>query len=160
MKIGVISDTHIPEAATQLPAELFRAFEDADLILHAGDILDMTVIEELSQLAEVRAVRGNMDYFNRAHLLPEMLIIPAGKFRIGLIHGSGPPFRLPERILKQFAGMDCIVFGHTHHPHNEILDGVLMFNPGTPTDRRHASCLSYGILEVAETIRGKIITIE
>jgi hypothetical protein len=159
MKIGVISDTHIPEAAAQLPAEIFRAFEKFDLILHAGDILDTAVLEELAQLAEVRAVRGNMDYFSRTHSLPEMLIVEAGAFRIGVIHGSGPPYRLPERMLKQFNGVHCVVFGHSHQPYNETLGGVLMFNPGSPTDRRYAPYLSYGVLEVGDKIRGRIVTL-
>jgi hypothetical protein len=159
MKIGVISDTHIPEASLQLPSDIFRAFEDSDLILHAGDILDMTLIEELSQLAEVRAVRGNLDFFARACSLPETLVIEIGGFRIGLIHGTGAPHRLAERVLRRFEDVDCVVFGHSHRPHNEILGGVLTFNPGSPTDRRYAPCLSYGILELDETIRGRIVTL-
>ena len=159
MRIGVISDTHIPEASAQLPAEIFRAFEKADIILHAGDILDTAVLDELSQLAEVRAVRGNMDYFSRTYFLPEMLVIEAGQFRIGIIHGSGPPYRLPERVLRQFAGVNCVIFGHSHQPYNEMLGGVLMFNPGSPTDRRYAPYLSYGILEVDDRIRGRIVTL-
>lgn len=159
MKIGVISDTHIPEAALQLPPEIFRAFEGADLILHAGDILDMAVIEELGQLAQVRAVRGNMDYFSRVHGLPEMLIVEVGNFRIGLTHGSGPRFQLAERVRRQFANVHCIVFGHSHQPQNEMLGDVLMFNPGSPTDLKYAPYRSYGILEVDETIHGRIITL-
>ena len=159
MKIGVIADTHIPEASTRLPTEIFRAFEKLDLILHAGDILDTTVLEELSQLAEVRAVRGNMDYFSRTYALPETLIVEVGPLRIGLIHGVGPSYHLAERMLRRFKGVNCVVFGHSHQPHNEMLGDVLMFNPGSPTDRRYAPYLSYGILEVDDRIRGRIVTI-
>jgi putative phosphoesterase len=160
MKIGVISDTHIPDAAVSLPSEIFRAFSDVDMILHAGDILEMAVIEELSELAEVRAVRGNMDHYSRAYGLPEAATIEVAGFHIGLTHGGGGPAGLARRVREQFDNVDCIVFGHSHRPSSEMLGDVLMFNPGSPTDRRFAPYRSYGILEVGDTITGRIIRID
>lgn len=159
MKIGVISDTHIPEASPSIPVEVFRAFSDVDMILHAGDILDMIVIDELSGLAEVRVVRGNMDHYGRTRSLPEVVTVEVAGFRIGLTHGRGRPKGLHERIANSFSGVDCIIFGHSHQPFNKMLGDVLMFNPGSPTDRRFAPYRSYGILELGDTITGRIIRI-
>ncbi len=160
MKIGVVSDTHIPESVPDLPAELMHGFEGVDIILHAGDILDCAVLDELAAIAPVRAVRGNMDNFPRSYELPEKLVVEAEKFRIGLIHGHGAPNGLERRIAKEFDDVHCIVFGHTHRPFNEVIDGVLLFNPGTPTDRRFAPYRSFGILDVADRITGRIIRLD
>jgi len=160
MKIGVVSDTHIPESATDLPSELLQGFEGVDLILHGGDILDCSVLDELETIAPVHAVRGNMDHFPRSYGLPEKLVVEAEKFRIGLIHGHGAPDGLERRVIKEFDDVHCIVFGHAHRPFNEVIDGVLLFNPGTPTDRRFAPYRSFGILDVADRITGRIIRLD
>lgn len=160
MKIGVLSDTHIPDASASLPREVFQAFDGVDLILHAGDILDMVVIDELSEIAEVRAVRGNMDHYGRTHALSESDIVEVGGFRIGLTHGRGAPAGLAERVLAQFENVDCIVFGHSHRAFSGKIGDVLMFNPGSPTDRRFAPFRSFGVLDLGEAVTGRIIRLD
>jgi len=160
MKIGIISDTHIPEAAPDLPIGLFRGLEGAELILHAGDILDCSVLDELASIAPVRAVRGNMDHYPRSHELEEKIVVEAVGYRIGLIHGRGSPGGLEHRVMKEFHGVHCIVFGHSHLPFNEVIDEVLLFNPGTPTDRRYAPYRSYGVLEIGDGITGRIFRLD
>ncbi|NQT22026.1 MAG: metallophosphoesterase family protein [Candidatus Omnitrophica bacterium] len=160
MKIGVISDTHIPKAAVDLPEAVYNDFVDCELILHAGDLVEIDVLNKLERLAPVRAVQGNMDMRNVKDLLPKKDIIEAGKFKIGLIHGYGNPHGLIKAVKSEFKnGIDVIVFGHAHTPTNEKIGKTLFFNPGSPTDTVFAPYNSYGVLEVNDTIEGRIIRI-
>ncbi len=158
-KIGVISDTHIPRSATNLPHEIERIFQGADLILHAGDLENQSVIDTLALIAPVTAVRGNMDSGHSIN--PIKRIIDVGNCRIGLIHGWGAPQDLHFRVMNEFPDKpDCIVFGHSHSPFNEIVRGILMFNPGSPTDKRFAPYRSAGLLHVdGKAISGEIVKI-
>ncbi|MDD5005624.1 MAG: metallophosphoesterase family protein [Candidatus Omnitrophica bacterium] len=158
MKIGVISDTHIPERAPELPKEIYSAFKDVDLILHAGDLITWDVLESLKKIGPVRAVYGNMDTPPVKSKLKEKEIIEAGNFKIGLIHGSGSPANLISFAKGAFEQkMDVIVFGHSHNPVNEKKSGILFFNPGSPTDTVFAPYKSYGILEINDEIKSSII---
>ena len=161
MKIGVISDTHIPRRATEIPPEVLERFrkEKVDLILHAGDLVDIKVIDKLRDIAKTIAVYGNMDAGLAKSFLHDKEIIQAGKFKIGLTHGGGPPFQIIDTVKAQFSGVDAIVFGHTHFPINEVRDGILFFNPGSATDRVFANFQSFGMLYINDQIRGEIIKI-
>ncbi len=160
VKIGVISDTHIPSVTDKLPERVFAEFRGVDMILHAGDIVSLSVLESLAKLSKVIAVCGNMDHLDVCAELPHKTIIDVGKFKIGLTHGYGAPGRLLDWVGKQFQDekVDAIVFGHSHHSMNEMIDGVLFFNPGTATDHRFSTELSIGMLEVGDKgITGRII---
>lgn len=160
MKIGVISDTHIPSVADKLPERIVEIFSGVDLIIHAGDAVSGYVHEYLGLIADEVAVCGNMDHLDLCNELPAKRIVEAGKYRIGLTHGFGAPGRLVDWVRHQFEGenVDAIVFGHSHQAMNEVVDGILMFNPGTPTDRRFSRDQTVGILEVTDTsITGRII---
>ena len=160
-KIGVISDTHIPIAAQKLPAEIFKIFKDVDMILHAGDLVDISVLRDLSKLAETHAVCGNMDPAELQRQLPEKEVVRVGKFSIGLIHGHGAPFNLMNRIKGEFdQKVDAIVYGHSHSPVNEYRDGILFFNPGSPTDLIFAKYKSCGMLTISNKIEGRIIKLK
>ncbi|MBC7326567.1 metallophosphoesterase family protein [bacterium] len=161
MKIGVISDTHIPTRADQLPEAVFQHFKGVDLILHAGDIEDILVLYDLQEIAPVKAVAGNMDPYEVKEELPMKRIIKVGSVSIGLIHGWGDPKGLPLRVLEAFMGenVQCIVFGHSHQPFNEERQGILLFNPGSPTDKIFAPYNSIGILYIGKEIKGEIIKI-
>ncbi len=158
MKIGIISDTHIPISASAIPAKVVEYFSGIDLILHAGDFIDLAVLKELKKIGSVEAVRGNMDPAEVRQILPRKKIIGVGSFKIGLIHGSGSPSGLMERIAKEFSGerLDAIVFGHSHSPHKQIVDNVLFFNPGSPTDGLD-SVNTFGLIEIADRITARII---
>lgn len=160
MRIGVLSDTHIPKAALDLPESVYNDFVNVDLILHAGDLVEMDVIRRLEKLAPTKAVYGNMDTKEVRDALPAKEIIKIGNIKIGLIHGSGPPNGLVKSIKTEFnSGIDIIIFGHSHSPFNEKIGKTLFFNPGTPTDTVFAPYNSYGIIEVNDTIEGRIIRI-
>jgi putative phosphoesterase len=164
VRVGVISDTHIHnEAELETLKRIFKDyFSDIDLLLHAGDLVDLSVYNWLNQQVDTVAVRGNMDHPDVLKTLPEIRVIEAGGFRIGLAHGQGSPNGLVERIKGKFelAGnkgkLDCIVHGHTHWAVNKIIDDTLFFNPGSPTDTRFAPYNSVGFLEIGKKIEGTI----
>ncbi len=149
MKIGVISDTHM-RSPDEIPLETITALSGVDLIVHTGDFVALEVHEGLRRLGEVKAVQGNMDSIEIKSILPEKeLIIVNGK-KIGVIHGSGPPQGIERRIRDQFEDVDVILYGHTHDAKNEVIEGVLFFNPGSARQ-------SYGILVINDDVKGEII---
>jgi len=160
MKIGVISDTHIPERAIDLPKEIYTAFQNVDLILHAGDFVSIEVLNSLNKIRPVKAVLGNMDHPELRNKLKEKEIIEAGKFKIGLIHGYGHPKNLLNVVKNAFSEkLDAVVFGHSHTPYNEKQGETLFFNPGSPTDTIFSPYRSYGIIEITDEIKGTIVRI-
>lgn len=157
MRIGVLSDTHIPARARHLPAQVFSGLAGVDMIIHAGDILNMDVIAELSAIAPVSAVYGNVDPVEMRRFLPRTRIVEAMGRRIGVVHGDGMGGSTPERALKSFQNVDCVVFGHSHQAMCEQRGAVLLFNPGSSTDKRSSEHYSYGVLTVtAHGITGEI----
>ncbi len=158
MKILVLSDTHIPRAAADLPKAIYDAIEGVDLILHAGDFVELQTLEELRRMKETIGVFGNMDSKALREVLKPKEIINAGAFKIGLVHGYGPPGELTKAVRAEFGKVDAIVFGHAHKPINIIEGGVLLFNPGSPTDKVFSPYNSYGILDVtASGIKAEIV---
>jgi hypothetical protein len=131
-------------------------FRDVDLILHAGDLVDIRVLDAFTG-KDVRAVCGNMDPLSVRKSLPDRLILNVNNYEVGLIHGWGMPFGIENRILKEIGHVDCLVYGHTHRAVNEAKNGILFFNPGSATDKRFASRNTIGILEIGERIKGEII---
>ena len=119
--IGVISDTH-----GRLPSGVAKAFKKVDLIVHAGDIGDETVIARLEKIAPVLAVRGNMDYGNWTHQLPSTEIIEIGHMALAVTHIAN---RLNENPKK--AGYKAVISGHTHRPDVFEKDGITFINPGS-----------------------------
>jgi putative phosphoesterase len=160
MKIGVISDTHISQKSEHLPKKILDDFKTADIVLHAGDLIGLSVLDELKKVCKtIYAVRGNMDTQEVKQKLNEKEIIQAGKYRIGLMHGSGNPAKLIGFLTDAFQEdkVDVIVFGHSHYPVNEKKKGILYFNPGSAMDKVFAQYNSYGILEINERLEAKII---
>ncbi|HHX78070.1 MAG TPA: metallophosphoesterase family protein, partial [Firmicutes bacterium] len=146
MKLGVISDTHIPRRAKKIPDEVYRVFAGVDMIIHAGDLADGRVLKELSLLAPVEAVAGNMDPPELSGELGYKKMLTVEKVKIGLTHGSGDHGTTLLRAYNTFRdeSPDCIVFGHSHQPYNDMYRGVLLFNPGSPTDKRRQPFPSVG----------------
>ncbi len=160
IRIGVLSDTHIPGRARTLPPVVFAGLQGVDMLLHAGDITRLDVLGELAAIAPVQAVHGNMDPLLVRQQLPHKLVVQVGSHRIGLIHGDGTGLSTPERVYRIFSKeqVDAAVFGHSHQPYNERRQGLLLFNPGSPTDRRFCPQFSYGILTITENgITGEIV---
>lgn len=160
LRIGVVSDTHIPTRGRFLPAALFHLLKEVELILHAGDLVEEGVLSDLSALAPVEAVAGNMDPPPLQERLGRCKLLKVGAVSIGLIHGDGIRGSIPRRAVEAFAAVkpDLVVFGHSHFPLYEQREGITLFNPGSPTDPRRAPGPSCGLLTVAGgSICGEIL---
>ncbi|MCK9275799.1 MAG: metallophosphoesterase [Syntrophales bacterium] len=160
MKIGVISDTHLKIPDERLTRIIEEHFSAADLILHAGDLVELAVLDIFSG-KDYFAVCGNMDSLEVKSRFPRKLVLEIEGCKIGLIHGWGNPSNLEYQVLKEFnEEIDCCVFGHTHRAENHMLNNILMFNPGSATDNRFSEVNSIGILETGKKITGTIIPFE
>ena len=155
MRIGLISDTHIPTAGRDLWPQVYDALRGVDLIMHAGDLHDPVVLDWLEPLAPVLAVSGNGDYGGWQRTVPptdprlrESRVLtldgPDGDpLRIGLVHDlplpEAPPQRTLEGLMRHFFGgpVNVIVRGSTHAAEITTLKGVLIVNPGSPTFPNH-----------------------
>jgi putative phosphoesterase len=142
----------------------------ADLIVHAGDVVALSVLEELRELAPVEAVYGNMDEPALRESLPEERVVEVAGARIGVVHIPGPAAGREQRLLARFPGCDAIVYGHTHIPQVARVGpgadsgsgsgGVWILNPGSPTERRRGPVHSMLVLEVeGEEIRPRFLTL-
>ena len=158
MKIGVISDTHLREPHSEFKKTIEFHFKDVQKILHAGDFVDWSIAEYLSDHKELIAVCGNMDSGDIREAFPYKRIVELKGFKIGLIHGGGPPFGIESRIRGEFDEVDAIVYGHSHTPANHWVKNILFFNPGSPT-RSFIHKPTLGILHLGDKIEGEIIKI-
>ena len=176
VRLGIVADSHIPDRMRALPPATFEALAGVDAILHAGDICVQRVLDALGELAPVYAVRGNRDVFVRLPLDRELTFEGV---RLGLTHGHGGLGRYARekllslvlgyhhpRFLRQvrarFGSVQVIVFGHSHRPVNKVINGALMFNPGSlGPDYRQPHGPAVGVLTIENTsVRGKIIRLD
>jgi putative phosphoesterase len=147
-RIGVIADTHCPEFIDRLPDRVGTVLQGVDLIVHAGDINRLSTLAELERIAPVEAVRGDHDA--QLGALPVSREVVVHGKRIVIVHGNRsrwleepqtflwtvslgyfhPHEGLARALRRRFPDADVIVYGHTHRPHSEVIDGVLVFNPG------------------------------
>src|SRR5437667_2803634 len=157
--IGVISDTHIPHFK-KLPEAIWEYFAEVELIIHAGDLSVLSVVFELETIAPVVAVQGNVESDEVILKLPIKREITVGHCRIGIVHILGDSHNR-ERIARQeFPNARIVVYGHSHIPWNEERNGLLLFNPGSATDRRRQPRCSIGLLHVddlTQSVMGEII---
>jgi uncharacterized protein len=158
--IAVIADTHLPRGARRLPDECLRRCQAADLILHLGDFVSLSVLAELRELGPVEAVYGNMDEPALRETLPQRHTVEVAGVRIGMVHIPGPRAGREARLVGWFADCQAVVYGHTHVPQVERHEGVWILNPGSPTERRSAPSRSMLELEVGSgDARPRLITL-
>jgi len=158
-RIGIISDTHIPEFPA-LPEAIWTHFAEVELIIHAGDLSSLSIIDELELLAPVVAVQGNIEEEAVVRALPIKRELLVGGLRIGVVHILGNAQNRAKAARQEFPTARCVIFGHSHVPYNQEHDGQLLFNPGSATDRRRQPECSLGLLLIddeAQQIKGEII---
>lgn len=159
----VLADTHVRPGGRGLPAGAWALLDGADVVVHAGDIMAATFLEELRAVAPVLAVRGNNDVEPALRHLPETLEEELGGVRVGVVHDSGPHAGRAARLRRRFPQAAVVVFGHSHVPWNAPgLDGQLLFNPGSPTQRRAQPRHTAGVLELAggRVLRHDIVALD
>ncbi len=149
VRVAVVSDTHAPRFWKSCPTPLARRLDGVDLILHAGDICIPSVLEELGQFAPLRAVKGNNDV--DAVNLPGTDVFDIEGLTVAMIHDSGPRTGRLNRMRRRFPQADLVVYGHSHIPlRDEGDERLVLFNPGSPTDKRRQPHKTMGMLDVAE----------
>jgi putative phosphoesterase len=154
----VLADTHIPRRAHALPEELVAYLREADLILHAGDLMEPSLLDELAHYAPVCAVAGNLDPPEAD--LPEALEFDFGGVRVAMIHDTGRKEGRRKRLHRRFPEARAIVFGHSHIPFLEDEGGLLLLNPGSPTDRRRQPRHTFALLRAEEgSVQAEILTL-
>ncbi len=156
--IGVLGDTHVPERLVRLPARVLTILRNADLIVHTGDFTDRSVLEQLTDLAEVKAVRGNLDDIYLSILLPETERFQIAGTKFGVIHGWGPRAGLEERVLSRVGPVDVLIYGHSHQLSTRWMNGTFLVNPGSCAGNVDGSG-SFMLLEVDESIKVTPITL-
>jgi len=133
--VGLISDTHVPVRAREIPKGVFKVFENADYIIHAGDLVSLSVIDELEQLAPVLVVYGNMDGPEIRGKLPKVDSFKVFEWRIGVTHNPGTFLSAAKmREIARVNGFNVLVYGHTHNSNIKWEGNVLLINPGSPTN--------------------------
>jgi putative phosphoesterase len=159
VKIGLISDTHIPEAMPELWPHVFDEFRDVEFILHAGDIHHLSVLDRLEEIAPVYAARGNGEDGSAGreiqpddHRLKETWVIEANGFNIGLTHYVPMPQMPPSLTVERWkerlfpdTQIDVLVYGDTHVEQIDLIDDTLCINPGSPTYPHNLS-LQFGTI--------------
>lgn len=137
-----------------------RRLESAELILHAGDFVAASVLDDLRELAPVEAVAGNMDEPELLAELPERRVVEVGGARIGMVHVPGPAVGRSGRLAAAFPGCDAVVYAHTHIPEVSRVGDLWILNPGSPTERRGAPAHSLLVLEIdSGAIRPELVTL-
>jgi putative phosphoesterase len=159
MKVVVLSDTHMPKRAKKLPSRLIEELKEADLIIHAGDWQTIDVYNDLKNYGKVIGVFGNVDGPEIKEIFGEKALIKEHGYKIGITHGHGKGKTTEKRALLAFNSelVDCIIFGHSHIPIKKYEDGILLFNPGSPTDKRRQGKYSFGVLKIGETLEAEHI---
>ncbi len=145
----VLSDTHIrPGRNRRLPVAVYAALEEAEAILHAGDVVTHDLLDELSGFAPVHAVLGNNDH-DLVGVLPESLELELGGVQVAMVHDSGATAGREPRLHRRFPDAALVVYGHSHAAFDGPGDGgQRLFNPGSPTERRAQPRHSFGVLDL------------
>ena len=150
--IAIISDTHLPRGHRTLPAACVSRLLAADLIIHAGDLTTVAVLEQLRAFGEVAAVHGNVDGAAVRALLPDRLELTFGEARVGVVHDAGAATGRLTRLRRSFPDADAVIFGHSHIPllERDPSSGFQIFNPGSPTDKRRQPSYTMGWAQVSD----------
>lgn len=137
-RLLLISDTHVPARAKRLPAAVWRAVDEADVVIHAGDWVDVATLDALeARVARLIGVYGNNDGPALRARLPEFARAEIEGIRFGVVHETGSKAGREARMDAAYGGLDVLVFGHSHIPWDSVTPrGIRLLNPGSPTDRR------------------------
>jgi uncharacterized protein len=151
-RLLLLADTHVPKRARTLPDEVWRAVEEVDVVVHAGDWVDVALLDELeSRAARVIGVFGNNDGNELRARLPEVAREEVGGLRLAVVHETGAAKGRDQRCAERYRDVDLLVFGHSHIPWDTTAPSALrLLNPGSPTDRRsqpHCTYLTASVVD-------------
>ncbi|MGB9278604.1 MAG: metallophosphoesterase [Pseudonocardiaceae bacterium] len=155
MKLLLMADTHVPRRARDLPEQLWRAVDEADVVVHAGDWVSVELLDTLLARADrLIGVVGNNDGPALCARLPEVAVAELSGVRLAVVHETGSARGREQRCAARFPDTDVLVFGHSHIPWDTVTPpGLRLLNPGSPTDRRRQPTCSW---MTAEIIGGRL----
>ena len=145
MRLVLIADTHVPKRARDLPAQLWADIDAADVVVHAGDWVDVALLDAVEQRARrLIGVYGNNDGPALRARLPEVAWLTVQGLRLAVVHETGAAVGREQRCAGRFPGVDVLFFGHSHIPWDTVAPGgPRLLNPGSPTDRRRQPAATY-----------------
>ncbi len=145
-----MADTHVPQRARNLPEQLWRAVDKADVVVHAGDWVCVELLDALLARSDrLIGVVGNNDGPALRARLPEMAIVELLGIRLAVVHETGSAHGREQRCAARFPDADVVVFGHSHIPWDTVAPtGLRLLNPGSPTDRRRQPTCSWMTAEI------------
>jgi len=145
MRLLLLADTHVPRRARELPAQVWDEVDAADVVVHAGDWVDVALLDALESRAQrLVAVYGNNDGAPLRERLPEVATVELDGLRVAVVHETGGRERRESRCARLFPDADVLVFGHSHIPWDTTAEtGLRLLNPGSPTDRRRQPVATY-----------------
>ena len=152
MRLLIMSDTHVPARAKDLPQRLWDEVPAADVVFHAGDWVTASVVDELAERsARLVGVYGNNDGPDVRERLPEVARVTLGGLRIAVVHETGGKAGREVRADIDYPDTDLLIFGHSHIPWDSVSPaGLRLLNPGSPTDRRRQPACTYLTAEIAD----------
>jgi putative phosphoesterase len=152
MRLVLLSDTHLPVRAKDLPAELWAAIDAADVVIHAGDWVSAGHLDELERRSRrLIGCFGNNDGPELRARLPEVNRADLDGLALAVVHETGPARGREERCDLAYPDLDVLVFGHSHIPWDTTTPkGLRLLNPGSPTDRRRQPFCTYMTARVAD----------
>ncbi|WP_175991361.1 metallophosphoesterase [Bacillus sp. Marseille-Q1617] len=158
MKITILSDTHLPKKGKGFPDDLINDLKECECIIHAGDFQTVDTYNRLKEFGEVTGVAGNVDEEKLKDILPKKITLLVNGMKIGIVHGDGSGKTTEKRAEEAFSDepVDLVVFGHSHIPYLRYHQGVLLFNPGSPTDKRRQPMYSHGVLTIEDESKWSI----
>lgn len=158
VRLLLVSDTHVPLRARGLLDELLRETDRADVVVHAGDWVDVATLNLLEERARrLVGVYGNNDGPELRARLPEEARVRLGGLRLGVVHETGAARGRETRCAQSYPDLDVLVFGHSHIPWDTVAPGGLrLLNPGSPTDRRRQPYCTYMTCTVADGVLGEV----
>lgn len=156
MRLLLLADTHVPKRARDLPEQVWDAVDRADAVIHAGDWVNISLLDELeSRAARLLGVYGNNDGPDLRARLPEVATADLGGIAFAVLHETGARAGRESRMDRAFPDAEVVVFGHSHIPWDSVTpSGVRLLNPGSPTDRRRQPVATY----MTATIRRRQLT--
>ena len=159
MRLLLLADTHVPRRARDLPEQVWAEVDRADLVVHAGDWVDVALLDALeARAARLLACYGNNDGAPLRARLPEVGRLDVDGLRLGVVHETGPAGGRERRADADHPDLDVLVFGHSHIPWDTTTPGGLrLLNPGSPTDRRRQPHCTYLTASVVDGRLGDVV---
>nr|WP_179519437.1 metallophosphoesterase [Nocardioides perillae] len=163
MRLVLMADTHLPKRAKDLPAALWAAVDEADVVVHAGDWVDEATLDALEARCAAAGARlvacwGNNDGPGLRARLPEVARVELDGLRLGVVHETGGKAGREARADAAYPDLDVLVFGHSHVPWDTTTPrGLRLLNPGSPTDRRQQPHCTYATAVVAGGRLGEVV---